>query len=241
MTVFDSVPRRWSILSLAALIAIVAVPPCFCILVWGARWQELAAGAVLWLIAVAIKRWLNPLVSRRATGRSTVTRASLQGLLSAVLELGMAVPYMASVANLSLANVTVFGVGAGGAEAAYVLGLSLFGPQPTPAALNAWARGAEMSFCVRYMVPIERFFALIGHAGSRGLVYLALYSSPPVAAVLVTFAISAFALIDGVAVYGHLRNWDWFDPLTCRRAHLFFSSLSTIEAVLFVLAFRAKG
>lgn len=240
MTALESVPRRWSILSLTALIGIVALPSCVCLFVWGARWQSPAAGALLWLIAVCIKRWLNPALSRRLVSRAILTRASSQGLLSAVLELGAAACYFAFSPDLSLVNVVAFGAGAGSAEAAYVLGLGFFGPQPTTAALDAWAQGAATSLCVRYMVPIERFFALVGHTGSRGLVYLALYSPAPTAGLLLSVAVLLFALIDGVAVYGHLQNWDWFDPVICRRAHLFFSSLSTIEALLFVLMFGAK-
>jgi hypothetical protein len=54
--------------------------------------------------------------------------------------------------------------------------------------------GARVSWCVRYAVPIERPFALIGHVGSRGLIYQAVIGG-------------TVSLIDGIAVYGVRRGW----------------------------------
>jgi hypothetical protein len=50
-----------------------------------------------------------------------------------------------------------------------------------------------------------------------------------------------FASIDAVAVYGHLRKWQWHDPGICRRAHSFFAAMSMAEFTLMLLAFRHPG
>ena len=68
-------------------------------------------------------------------------------------------------------------------------------------------RGAEVSRCVRYAVPLERLFALAGHIGARGLVYLGLHAPFPVAPGWMALAVLMFATIDGTAVYGHLQHW----------------------------------
>ena len=54
----------------------------------------------------------------------------------------------------------------GAAEVGYVLALAVRGPGPSPEQLTAWTRGARVSLCVRYAVPVERLFASIGHLGS---------------------------------------------------------------------------
>jgi hypothetical protein len=163
---------------------------------------------VLWFASVVGKRLLIPGLNAITGSPWIATRAALQGALSAALELGATALYFAFFPRFSFAQVAAFGIGAGSAEAAYVLGLGLFGPRSTPTALNAWIKGARVSLCVRYSVAIERFFALLGHTGSRGLIYVGLYSSFPIAAGWVTVAVLLFALIDGVAVYGHLQNWN---------------------------------
>jgi hypothetical protein len=236
MTVSQDIPHKWAVSSFVGLISIIVVPPSFCIWLWHTVWESLIAGSLLWLASVIAKRALFLSLNRKASAQSLAISASLQGVFSAVMELGVAALYLAFRQYPSSGNIIAFGVGAGCTEAAYVLGLGLFGPRPSRAVLDAWVSGAEVSICVRYMVPIERLFALFGHTGSRGLIYVGLHSSPPLALGLIAAAGLLFALIDGVAVYGHRRNCNWFDPVLCRRVHLFFSSASLTECILFALA-----
>jgi hypothetical protein len=235
----DDIPRHWSLASLAALIAIATVPPWLCIGPGGAAWHLVLAGAVVWFVSVMAKSrtvrllrasWLPQPGSVRGT-------AVLQGLVSALLELGFATAYLATLAafdiQLDFVDILGFGVGAGSAEAGYVLWLGVFGPKPKQEELAAWVRGARSSWCVRYSVPVERLFALIGHAGSRGLIGLALFGAAPLAWLWAVLAIVLFALVDGVAVYGHQRQWQWHDPPVCRRAQSFFALVSVVEIALF--------
>jgi hypothetical protein len=159
------------------------------------------------------------------------------GIISAISELSVVALYFTTWPLLSVGQVAV-GVGAGSAEAAYLLGLGVFGPRPPPDQIAAWARGAESSLCVRYRVPIERLFALIGHIGARGLVYIGLHTSLVGGVTWISVALLLFTAIDGVAVYGHLQQWKWEDPPVCRRAHLYFASVSLVEALLYIICVR---
>jgi hypothetical protein len=239
MAVSDNVPPSWTVTTTVALIAIVTAPPCLCVWLWRTGWQGLAAGALLWAVAVAGKGLLFSGLNLRGYSPPVAAKAALLGALSAGFELGAAAFYLFHAAPAPLAQVASFGIGAGCAEAAYVLGVGVFGPKATPARLAAWIAGASKSLCVRYSVPIERFFALVGHTGSRGLIYVGLHAATAATgAIWIAIAFLLFSLIDGVAVYGHLSGWDWSAPTVCRRSHLLFSLTAMTEAALFVLAFR---
>ena len=45
--------------------------------------------------------------------------------------------------------------------------------------------------------------------------------------------------VDGVAMFGVRRDWNWFDPRTCRSAHGFFALLSVAEFAGFVIGLRS--
>jgi hypothetical protein len=242
----DDTPRHWSLASLAALIAIAVGPPWLCIGPGGVAWHLVGAGGVVWLVSVVAKSWTVRLL--RATWLpqpgSVRGAAVLQGLVSAILELGFAAAYLATAAaafavDFDVIDIVGFGVGAGSAEAGYVLWLGVFGPKPNEDELAAWVRGARVSWCVRYSVPVERLFALIGHTGSRGLIALALFGPGSLAWVWAVLAVALFALVDGVAVYGHQQQWQWHDPPVCRHAQSFFALVSLVEIVLFTVGSRS--
>lgn len=239
----DDIPRSWTLSSLAALIGIVVVPPWLAIGLGHASWVLVVAGALIWFGSVIVKRLVFQAARRLAPGSpvSPLAVSTLQGTASAITELGAAALYLATLPSASLADVLAFGAGAGSAEAAYVLVIGILKPQIDPDELRAWVNGAAVSWCVRYAVPVERLFALIGHVGARGLLYVALMQPGPLAPLWGIVAVSLFAGIDGVAVYGHLRKWQWHDPGTCRRAHSFFAAMSTAEFTLLLLAFRQPG
>ncbi|HEY0328693.1 MAG TPA: hypothetical protein VGC77_06285 [Rhodopseudomonas sp.] len=240
----DDIPRHWSLASLAALAAIVAIPPWLCIGPGGAPWHLVVAGAVVWFLSVVAKSRIvralrNPALPQPG---SVAANAVLQGFVSAV-ELAAAAGYLAALSALApfdwcVIDMVAFGVGAGSAEAGYVLWLGVFGPRPNEAELAAWVQGARVSWCVRYSVPVERLFALIGHTGSRGLIALSLFDAAPLALLWAPLAVVLFAITDGVAVYGHLQQWPWHDPTICRRAQSFFALMSVVEISLFAMASR---
>jgi hypothetical protein len=242
MAVADDIPRSWGLSSLAALLVIAVGPPWLCI-AKGASWRLVAAGALIWLASVYAKR-LVMIAGRALTFRPVlpqVTVAALQGAISAATELGAAAAFLATLSTASWIDIVGFGVGAGCFEAGYVLLTGIIGPQADPDELLAWVRGATVSWCVRYAVPIERLFALIGHIGARGLVYVALADGAPLGVAWALSAVLLFTAIDGVAVYGHLQKWRWRDPTVCRRAHSFFGLLSIAEFALFLVGFEPPG
>lgn len=236
----DDIPRRWTLSSLAALVTIVAAPPALCHWVGGVAWHIVAAGGGVWFASVCVKR-VALLLPIRSGQLSPAPAAASQGALSAIVELGAAAAYFAFLPVQSLLDVVGFGVGAGSAEAAYVLLAGAFGQRPDPDEIAAWARGAAVSLCVRYTVPIERLFALIGHLGARGLIYIALSAGGLLGLFWAGLSVLLFTAIDGVAVYGHRNQWNWHDPALCRRAHALFAGLSLSEGALFLLAFRLSN
>jgi len=239
MAIADDIPRSWSLSSLAALVTIVVVPPWLAISA-GASTVSVLAGAVIWFGSVMLKRFVVRGARRWSPWQngSPIVIALMQGLVSAVVELAAAAAYLVTLPGATLIEVLGFGVGAGSAEAAYVLVLGVISPQVDEDVLRAWVDGATVSWCVRFAVPIERLFALIGHVGARGLLYVALMQATPLRFLWGVAAVSLFAAIDAVAVYGHMRRWRWHDPQTCWRAHSFFAALSLVEFALLIASFR---
>lgn len=223
-------PRSWGCISAALLVALAFAPSGILIARYDASFLHAAMGAATWAVAVLLKKPLA-IALRAAMPNGGMALASLQGLLSALLELGAAAAWLWRWPDLSAANVIAFGAAAGSAEVLYVLGAGAVAPR-RPEVVEAWMRGAAVSLCVRYSTPIERAFALVGHTGSRGLIHLALHGQ----VVLAPVALVLFSAIDAVAYYGHLRGWNWFAPRLCRRAHAFFASCSVVEVTLFAAA-----
>jgi len=233
------IPRHWTLIALGVVLGVAVVPPWFCI-VRGSDWWILAGGALTWAFAVLAKGPLARLLARALRRRlSHTSQAAAQGVLSAATELAAAALYFIFWPTSSFRDMLAFGVGAGSAEAGYILILALASPPPSSEVLARWERGARISLCVRYMLPIERFFALVGHAGARGLVAFAIIAGSLEAILLLAFAFILFAAIDAVAVYGKLQHWDWSDPRICRSAHAFFAGASTAQAVMFVFIARS--
>ncbi|MBI5313093.1 MAG: hypothetical protein HZB28_08225 [Methylocystis sp.] len=226
---------RWSIQSWAAVAAICVAPPLACVVLWR-DWKSAAAGAAVWALSVTVKYAIAIFLTPRLRTRlSTKTIAVFHGALSAVTELGATLLFFFYAWPITLTQAVAFGVGAGSVEAAYVFIVGVFLSEDDPQESSEWAAGAADSYCVRYMVPIERGSALLGHISSRGLIYVGL-AAPTYAAQasLIAIAFLLFSCVDGVAAYGILKRWNWYDPKICFRAHLFFFSISVIESVLFL-------
>ena len=230
------VPRAWGCISLIALVSLVIIPATLLVHNPAVPWYLIVWGAVTWGIAVALKRPLAVQLKKLLSNYRRIYIAAAQGLLSAVLELGCAALYLWRMKDADIDSVLAFGAGAGAAEVLYVLVVGSFAKR-NPEREAAWAETARESLCVRYQVPIERFFALIGHVGSRGLVYVGLHSGMPAGSILLLAALVFFTVIDGVATYGHLSGWDWFDPVRCRYVHGFFAAMSLLELALFLIVF----
>lgn len=233
-----AIPRRWTFIALSAVLGVAVIPPWFCI-ARGSEWWIPVGGALTWAIAVLAKGPAARLLGRVLKSRlSHAGHAAAQGVLSAAIELAAAALYFVFWPPPNIGDMLAFGVGAGSAEAAYILVLALITPPPSPEVLATWERGARVSLCVRYMLPIERFFALVGHTGARGLVAFAIIARSVEAILLFAFAFILFAAIDAVAVYGKLDCWKWSDPRVCRSAHAFFAGASMAQAGMFLFIMR---
>jgi hypothetical protein len=231
------VPLSWGLVSFAALCTLIVAPPVFFIYVGAVPAKVMLAGAGLWAVSVAFKHLLGGVLRRSLRSATGVGLASaLHGFLSAVTELGAAGIYLFTWENAPLLHIVAFGAGAGCAEVLYVLIWGSF-TRADEGKQAAWARSAASSLCVRYTVPLERVFALVGHTGSRGLVWVALHDSGFAQISLLTIAIVLFTAVDAVAAYGLHRQWNWDDPQLCRRTHLFFGGISVLELATFILVF----
>src|SRR6266508_2004481 len=224
-------PWSWGCLTLLALLAVAGAP--LLLVRAGAPFHAVLLGAGAWAAAVLVKWPLGRAVNLLAGRVGGAYVAAAQGALSAALELTAAGIVLRSWRGAALADVVAFGAGAGSAEVVYVLILGAV-TKRDPEVLAAWARAAAHSLCVRYATPIERFFALLGHVGSRGLVYVGLHGRPS----LLVVAFALFTAVDAVATYSHLQGWDWNDAATCRRGHGLFAAIAIVETALFALAFR---
>jgi hypothetical protein len=212
-------------------------PPFYFLRVEHVPVRAVLLGAVTWAAAVAVKHPLAAGLNRLfGTKKSDRLLAFLQGLLSAALELTAAAAGFRLLSEERLADVLAFGSAAGAIEVVYVLALGSRA-QRDAAREAEWARGAAVSVCVRYQTAIERFFALVGHTGSRGVVYAAMHLPFMRAIALLTAVLCTFTAIDGVAYYGHLRKWNWLAPAVCVRAHSFFAGVSLIELALCLISF----
>lgn len=231
-------PVIWGLVSLVALGGICVIPSFLLVYIGDVSIEIVIAGATIFALSVLLKRALGIAIQiPLLTVQTVVVKSAISGLLSASTELGAAGVYLWMRDYKTLMEVVAFGIGAGSAEALYVLCLSLF-MRADPKDEKAWAQAATNSLWVRYTVPLERFLASIGHIGSRGLVWLGLMST----SLLNTLwfwglALVLFTAVDGVAAYGLRQKWNWSDPTTCRFSHLYFGMLSFSEMAIFLLAF----
>lgn len=173
-------------------------------------------GASTWALAVAGKLSLAKLECTRALMRRGAIGAGAWGFVSAASELGAtAVAVIVLAGPENAAQIAALGFGAALIEIVYVLGTGITeDPRKREAAVAQWIVGARRSRIVRNMLFIERLSASLGHVGSRGLVCLSLAGAGPLPAALGT---GLFALIDGLAIYGRQRDWNWCEPSVARR------------------------
>ena len=237
MATADDIPRSWTLSSLAALVAIAVGPPTLAVALGDASWIPLVAGAAIWGGSVCAKRFIVRAVRRVSGGWTLAPFAALEGLVSGLTELVPALAYLATLHSARLARRPRIWGGcrlSGGGHDVLVFGILT--PRIDPDVLRAWIDGATVSWCVRYAVPIERLCALIGHVGSRGLLYIAVQRQDILGFFCAVAAVILFAAIDGVAIFGHARKWNWHDPVTCRRAYSYFAILGIAEFALFIVS-----
>lgn len=72
---------------------------------------------------------------------------------------------------------------------------------------------------------------MLGHVGSRGLIWLAIHGAPGLAA----FAITGFAVVDGLAIYGTIQKWVGLEQRTWRWFYGIVTGVSLLEFSAFIL------
>jgi len=193
----------------------------------------LAYGAAMWTLGQAVKIVAH-LAAAAALGRKVPPAgwAALSGVLSAVSELACAAVFLILFfPSISAGSLIGFGVGASSMEIVYLLAarvrrLALRRRTPNSTRAPATIR----SPWIPYAFVIERLTALLMHVGSRCLAYVSLSEHLPWAGV---WAVTSFALVDGLAMYGRVRRWNWYDPHTCRRFYGFVLAAGVSDLAVF--------
>jgi hypothetical protein len=215
---------------LMLLILAITLPIAF--IIWGGSIEWLFYGVMVWIISVGIKivfAWHGNLLLSKS---GLLTKAITNGIISAVSELGLAalVLIFIGATNVDIPDIMLYAVSAGVTE---LLIISIYGmfEKREPETVKKWEISAEHCFLARYLFPVERLVALIGHIGSRGLVGIAIIKGYvwPVAVALITFSTT-----DGLANYGVLKNWDWFNRTILKNFFLATGCLALIELVLLI-------
>lgn len=180
-------------------------------------------GAVTWAISVGVKIAVSGAFDVSFRDRISDTQyTAFQGLLSAVTELGAAaIVFAYMLSEGTLIHAVAFGAGAGILEAVILLVMALLSKEKEERVLP-WYQ--EWTFV------IERFGALLGHIGSRGLVWLSIHGP----AYPFIIAILGFATVDGVATYGVLKKWDWLQPKIWKQFYSFVTLAGVAEITLFL-------
>lgn len=220
-------------IALAGTLGLATIPPLWILLFQTEAATYLGLGALSWTAAVILKHVLMKIPPVRTMSRAGPLGAFAWGSISAASELGATLLLVIAYGQpRDPWQIIALGVGVSTVEIVYVFGSAirehLRGPDPEQ--LEAWMRGARRSGWVRHMLFIERLSATLGHVGSRGLVCVWLATSQ---AWLAVAGFTIFALVDGVAIFGRGRKWDWCDPPVARGFFAFVLSLGGVELAVF--------
>jgi hypothetical protein len=213
------------------------IPPVVVVAAFRVGWIVIAAGAAAWIAAVGVK-----LAVARATGLALLpaspASAALQGFWSATSELGAAaMVFQWWLSDLTVAETLGFGFGAASIEivALHIVGVVRGIRNPSLERRQEWQAGAARSLVVRHIFAVERLAAALVHVGSRGLIYLAITEHRLAFAVL---AVTLFAAVDGVAVFGKAAKWKWLDPRVAWRFYMFVFALGCMQLGSYLTAVR---
>jgi hypothetical protein len=216
--------------------SIIAISPPLAITFWFNSPSEwLLFGAVAWSIALGMKLAVGKIIYYFFSRHERILLfACGLGIMSSITELGVtAFFFVLLLDQSSIIRVVTFGIGVSTTEIIFVIVSAMIEHRYNrdQGTELAWTKGASKSLVVRYMSVVERVDGLIGHISSRGLIYLSILWNSPAIAILSIFT---FSIVDGVATYGSLAQWNWFDPHLCRRFYLFVTGVSVIEMLVFL-------
>jgi len=228
--------RTGSSATVVGTILLVFFLPLMLVACFHANPGVMLAGAVTWALALPVKGPAYRLAARLLRKRlRTAEWAAVCGVLSAVSELALSGAYLIwFLPSSSVPNLIGFGVGASSAEILFLLTTSVVRRIPHRGRSHPDTRAAEVhrSFCIRYQFLVERFATLLLHVGSRCLVYMSLSQHEPWAGL---WAMVSFSVVDGVAAYGKLCRWNWFDPHICRTFYGIVLAAGASDLALFAV------
>lgn len=171
--------------------------------------------------------------------------SALNGLVSGVTELGLALAFFAFLPVLSLWNVVAFGVGIGTIEAFLVATSSnpLKGTTLEKSAVELEATVDRQSGGRRivygYILPCtERLIAAVLHVGTRGLVYVAYQSVNPLPFLI---ALTAFFVADGIIGYRLIYQGRLSDLRVLNKTYIALSVIAVLTLVSFLLYWPEGG
>ena len=242
MSAVDSVgapPRRdrlW-FFTAAASIAI-GIIPIIVLETWFGVPRKISVGYGILAFAVgtaAVKVPLYRLLVERVLRprMATVPLAAVQGVLSAISELGVAALFIVFVGpRLTWWQVVGFGVGAGACEAVmlpfisnHLKGTSLEGY------MEDVGRASAGQPAVRWLGVLERAWAMLLQVSTRGLVYLSIAGGSPAPALA---AIAGFGAVDGTVYYWLLKRWRFDSLPVLIRVHLFLGAAACVMTAAFL-------
>jgi hypothetical protein len=218
----SGMPWLWICLVLSVL------GPAIC---WrlGARARWMILGVVSWGLGVLVKGLVTYLLDGAGEAHWPIAmRGVIAGTNSATCELGAAAVFLRNP-SVRLIDAIGFGVAIGSFEIVFTMGLGVLG------GLDENLRFTAPPFAfVDGLFVSERFLTLLGHTGSRLLLFVALSCKLWLPGII---AFVTFSSIDGLASHGLAAKWNWGDTMVNVRFQMVVASLTLIEggaAVLFV-------
>ena len=171
--------------------------------------------------------------------------SALNGAISGVTELGLALVFFAFLPVMSFWEVAAFGVGIGTIEAFVVATPSspLKGTALEKSADELEATVARLSGGPRlvyaYILPFtERLIAAGIHIGTRGLVYVGYRSSNPFPFLM---ALTAFFFADGIIGYRLIYEGRLSDLRVLNRTYVGLSAIAVLVLAAFLLTWPEGG
>jgi hypothetical protein len=232
----DNDGRSVRLATLLGIVFMVFVLPATLVAVFHASVVVVISGGVAWALAQVIKVPAYLTASRLLRKRLRLLEwAAVRGLVSALSELALSAIYLAYFLPMwSGQNVIAFGVGVSSAEILFLLMIIIIHrlAHRSQTKDDRPSMAPKGPLCIRYSFLIERFGALTLHVGSRCLVFISLWQHEAWVGI---WALVSFTLVDSLAAYGKLRNWNWLDPHICRRFYGIVLSVGASDLVLFAL------
>jgi hypothetical protein len=212
----------------------------------GVRLTVFALGAASWVAGVWVKVLLYHTVVKKLPHEEPGLRrtALLNGTLSGLSELGLALAFFALLGRMSLADLVAFGTSIGAVEAMIAIGESplkgtaLQGPIEQVEEVIDGLSGPRRVFYRHWMPMLERIMAGIAHVSTRGLVYVAWHTRSPLPFAI---ALAFFILADGTITYRRLAAGRLTDLATFRRTEYLLFGLSLILLAAFAFFWWRLG